>query len=72
MRYLVLALAAALVACGSPVTVDKPGATQADHDRDAAQCRNETRALVASSRHMMPQPIYTDCMVGKGWRVTPG
>lgn len=81
-KITVLALALSLTACAVPqhIVWNKPGAVEADYNRDAAQCDYETSAATQGTdysyssifgqeldRSLRKKDILKKCMVAKGW-----
>jgi hypothetical protein len=82
IRILILALALTLTACATqqPTRWSKPGALEADYNRDVAQCDYETSASTQGTdysyrtvigqeidRAMRKNELLKKCMVARGW-----
>lgn len=80
-RIIILALALTLTACvAQPTRWNKPGAVEADYNRDVAQCDYETSASTQGTdnsyrtvvgqeidRALRKNELLKKCMVARGW-----
>lgn len=71
MRLFAALLLAFVAACATQpkMAFYKPGATAYDRENDSATCR--AQAAAARVPIFSELAILNDCMVGKGWRMTP-
>jgi hypothetical protein len=77
-KFATTAILLSVGACASPTIWDKPGATQADFNRDSYECLKD--AYVASvseyvgygfTQPTVNFPIYDKCMVAHGYASRP-
>lgn len=64
MRFILIALLAAVAGCGTSTWV-RPGATQQDFIADRYACE---RDVSRSTDKAMVGMLFTDCLEAKGWR----
>lgn len=72
MRVLFLSLALLAAACAKPVMWEKPGATQAEFDADAARCQYEVE--LATAGQLLPAygsgsrvDLIQKCLTARGY-----
>ena len=71
-KILVLVAALTVAGCSADPSImrwSKSGATQAELDRDDAQCKNEGLTAAAAHRAIYASEYFRNCMVGRGWRL---
>ena len=74
MRLVAISALLLAAACGNPgVTWERPGATQADVDRDEYECRKEAYATggvhvgYGIIERTMNVDVYGNCMIARGY-----
>jgi hypothetical protein len=65
MVYAIILLALVLGGCGGHMHFNKPGATQADFDRDRTECQNPPGLRL--SNPIVKREEWVACLQAKGW-----
>ena len=75
-RPMAAPLVVLVAACTNPVAMHKPGATQADYERDGRICKDQaSRAAKAQMRAregtQAHNRVLLSCMSARGWQQRP-